>query len=89
MTEVEQFMKVVERIEQKLDDIRDKLHETIIMTSETKIKQLAQADEINSLKKEVAELKTAYDKASGAWKLLTLPGILSLGYAILQILQKP
>lgn len=86
MTESTNVMKVVERIEYKLDEIRDKLHETILMTSGTQIKQIAQDKEIENLKTEVTNLKTAYDKASGAWKLLTLPGILSLLYAISQIL---
>lgn len=83
------FMQVVERIEAKLDDIRDKVHETMLMTSGTQIKQVAQEKEISDLKKEVAELKSAYDKASGAWKLMSLPGMLSLVYAISQILSKP
>ena len=88
MTDVGDFMKVVERIELKVDDIRDRLHDMDLKTSGTMIRQSTQEQEIKALKEEVAELKSSYDKASGAWKLLTLPGILSLLYAISQILQK-
>lgn len=88
MTDVGSFMKVVERIEAKVDDIRDRLHDMDIRTSGTMIRQNSQEQEIKALKDEVAELKTAYDKASGAWRLLSLPGIVSLLYAIFQISQK-
>lgn len=88
MMEIEAFMKVVERIEEKIDDIRDKLHETIIMTHSTGIKQLVQENEVKELKQEVANLKSAYDRATGAWKLLSLPGILSALYVLFQALGK-
>lgn len=88
MTDVGAFMKAVERIEEKLDDIRDTLHEIDLMASGTQIKQLAQETEIKELKKEVADLKSAYDKASGAWKLLSIPGIASALYTIFNMVGK-
>jgi archaellum component FlaC len=88
MTEVGQFMKVVERIESKVDDIRDKIHDMDIRTSGTMIRQTAQEKEISDLKSEVEELKTAYHKAAGAWKLLSIPGLVSFIYAVSQILTK-
>lgn len=81
-------MEMIGRIETKVDDIRKSIHELDIKTSGTMIKQASQEKEIEALKEEVAELKSAYDKASGAWKLMTLPGVLSLIYAISQILAK-
>ena len=81
-------MEMISRIEPKIDDIRKAVHELDIKTSGTMIKQASQEKEIESLKAEVQELKAAYHKASGAWKLLSLPGIVSLLYAISEFLSK-
>ncbi len=86
--EFQDTMSVVQRIEGKIDDIRGKIHEIDIMSNGTQIKQLTQEAEIRSLKAEVASLKTAYDRASGGWKLLSIPGVLSFLYAVSQIFQK-
>ena len=79
------LMKMIERIDGKLDEIRDNLHEINLMASGTQIKQHAQEREIEALKAEVRDLKSAYDKASGAWKLLTLPGVASACYTLFKI----
>lgn len=81
-------MRVVERMDSKLDDIRDTIHEIALQASNTMIRQTAQEKEIETLQKKVGELEEAYHKATGAWKLLSLPGIVSLLYAISQFLQK-
>lgn len=86
--ELQDGMSAFQRIETKIDDIRDKIHEVDMLSNMSKIRQAAQEDEIKALKSEVAMLKTAHDKAAGAWKLMTLPGVISLLYAIFQILQK-
>ncbi len=88
MTEIGTFMKAVERIEFKIDEIRGTLHEIDIMANGTQIKQAAQEKEIHALRSEVASLRTAYDRVSGAWKLLTLPGFESAAYVISQIFAK-
>jgi hypothetical protein len=88
MSEIGAFMQIIERIEVKVDDIRDRLHDTIVMTNVNQIRQASHDQEIKDLKAEVAELKTAYDKASGVWRILSLPGILSAIYATFQLLGK-
>ena len=88
MMENAQVMKIVERIEVKIDDIRDKIHEMDIMTSGTQIRLMAQEEEIRALKSEVINLKTAHDKAAGAYKLAMAPGVVSLLYAVSQLFVK-
>lgn len=81
-------MKIVERIESKLDDVRDMIHIIDLKASGTVITQIAHKEEMDAMKAEIAALKSSHDQQRGAWKLLTLPGILSLLYAISQILAK-
>lgn len=82
------FNKVVERIESKLDDIRDRVYSITLETRETMIKQVSYQKEVDELKKEVEELKTAYNKASGALKLLSLPGVIGFLYAVFEMFKK-
>lgn len=79
-----QMTKFMERVEDKIDEIRDSIHQISLTASETQVRQQAHKEEIDTLKREVDQLKTAYHKASGAWKLLTLPGGLSFLYVLTQ-----
>jgi Mg2+ and Co2+ transporter CorA len=81
-------LDMISRIEPKIDDIRKSIHELDIKTSGTMIRQAASEKEIETLRDEVAELRSAYDKAMGAYKLAMVPGVLSLVYAICQFLAK-
>ena len=82
------LMKLVERMDEKLDDIRDKLSELEVSVSGTSIRQMVQDKEIETLKGQVDNLRTAHNKALGAWGLLSIPGFASLIYTIIQISQK-
>lgn len=84
----EEFMQGLHRIETKLDDIGDKIHKIDLAGSETRVKQATLEADVANLKTQLEILKTAHNKQLGAYKLLTLPGILSLVYAALQLLQK-
>lgn len=88
MEGMEIFMQGLHRIETKLDDIRDRVHNIDLAGTETKVRQTALELEVTNLKQNVNLLKTAHDKQLGAYKLLCAPGILSLLYTALQLLQK-
>ncbi len=84
----EEFMQGLLRIESKLDSIRDRMHDIDIAGAETKVRQTALELEVATLKQNLDILKTAHNTQMGAYKLLTLPGIFSLIYAALQVVQK-
>jgi uncharacterized protein HemY len=88
MIESANFMQVVDRIESKLDNIRDRIQEVTVMTNVTQARQAANDVEIAALKEHVAELKTAHDRVKGALTLVSIPGFLSFIYAISQFVQK-
>lgn len=88
MEHMEFFVQGLHRIEAKLDDIRDKMHDIDLAGTETKVRQTALELEVHNLKQNMNLLKTAHDKQLGAYKLLMAPGLLSFIYAALQLLQK-
>jgi len=83
----EQLMVLFEKLDSKLDVIREDLHLISLKSSETSVRQLANDKEIQLLKDEVATLKAAHNKLEGAWKLLTVPGLLSAIYVLTNLIK--
>lgn len=74
------------RIESKLDDVRDRIHEVEIHVSRVAVTQSQQERELREAQAEIEELRRAHDRATGAVKLILLPGVLAAlaaGYKIL------
>lgn len=88
MTESMEFMKGFERLETKLDDIRDRVYSIAIETRETMVKQLAYEQDMKNVEKELEELKTFKNKALGALAVVSMPGVISLIYTLTQIFSK-
>lgn len=78
----------LDRIEAKLDDVRERIHEVEIHVSRVSVTQTQQERELAEAQAEIAALKSAHDKAVGAIKLILLPGVLAAlaaGYKILYL----
>ena len=76
------------RIEAKLDDMREHVHEIALEVSRTTVTQAQQDRDLTAMKAELTALKTAHDRAVGAVKLILLPGVLAAlaaGYKILYL----
>ena len=67
----------LQRIETKLDDLRDHLHSVELGTAAIVVKQATIEKELEHTREELATLKTAHDRAVGVVKLLALPGVIA------------
>lgn len=76
------------RIENKLDDLRERLTSMEITSGQTQIKQIVLEGRIQGLEGEVKTLRTSHDRAIGALKLLSLPSVISVIYAIYNLVGK-
>ncbi len=79
---------VMERIEAKLDDIRDRLHSIDVARAETHIRQDALQVRVSAAEAELARLKTAHDKLAGVLKFVGLPSLASLVWGAFKLFEK-
>lgn len=86
--ELQTVMTIMERLESKVDDVRESIHEIDIKVSGTVAKQAWHDKEIETLKSQVVTLKESHDKAQGALKLLTIPGVLGFLYALVEVFKQ-
>lgn len=78
----------LQRIEDKLDTLKDDLHAVALATAGQQILQASLQTRVETAERDLRELKTAHDKALGMLKVLTVPGILSSLIAAYNIFSK-
>lgn len=79
---------IMQRIESKLDDLRDMVHAINVSSAETKVRQDAIEIRLRDAENELAALKSAHDKIVGVLKVLSIPSVASFIWAAIQLMQK-
>ena len=88
MNNMGQMEIALQRIEDKLDAVKDSLHAMAVAVAETTIKQSASEVRLIAAETEIKQLKSAHDRAIGVLKALSVPGILSSVYTLIHLFAK-
>lgn len=76
------------RIEAKLDDVRDKVHEMSVSQATSSVRHSTLEVRVEKAEAELAVLKSAHDKLLGVLKVLSLPWVASIIYAGMLTIKK-
>lgn len=86
---LEGFLKEgLQRIEAKLDLIKEQVHAIDLSNNTTRIKQEALEGRLLEAEKEIQRLKSSHERFLGVLKFLSIPGVISVLYAGSKMLGK-